>query len=196
MAYHAVGGATDAATPAMTLLAATPISTHSPSPVPVGLSVSPLPSSTHVSHSSVSSPSSSSSLCLLPSPSPTQVSTPSPRPSSACAVPPPGHTFTPADSPPCSFPITRPTKKRKQSESADDMLKIALQKLCSLPSSYESDPCLDYGRVVGNELKSMNERQMFLAKKLNNDVIHLGNMEMLSMDHQVLRVSGSYSFDV
>lgn len=193
VAYHAVGGATDAATPVMTLLAATPISTQSPSPVPVGLPVSPSPSSTHVSHPSASS-SSSSSLCLLPSPSPTQVPTPSPRPSSACAVPPPGHTLTPADSPPCPFPITRPTKKRKQSESADDILKIALQKLCSLPSSYESDPYLDYGRVVGNELKSMNERQMFLAKKLINDVIHLGNMEMLTKDHQVLQVTGSYSF--
>lgn len=189
MAYHAAGGATDAATPAMILSSATPISTSS-SPVSVGLSVSLSPSS----YPSVSSPSSHGSLYLLPSP--TQASTSSARPASTCAVPSPGHTLTPADSPPSSFPITRPTKKRKQSDSAEDMLKIAIQKISSLPSSYESDPCLDYGRVVGNELKSMNERQRFLAKKLINDVIHLGNMEMLSTVDQVLRVTGSSSFAI
>lgn len=75
-------------------------------------------------------------------------------------------------------------------------MKVALQRLSSLPNPCESNPCMDYGRVVGNDLKAMKEMQRKLAKKLINDVIHLGSMEMLTVNHQVVKVMGSKSLEM
>ena len=37
-------------------------------------------------------------------------------------------------------------------------------------------------------MKNMKEMQKKLAKKLINDVVQLASMEMLTVDHQVLRL--------
>ena len=64
-------------------------------------------------------------------------------------------------------------------------MKLSLDKFFSTPSRQVDDPCMDFGKVVGHELKSMSNMQRKLAKKLLNDVIYLGNMDMLTVKHKV-----------
>lgn len=129
---------------------------------------------------------SDSSACLdPPSPSAPQVLAASPSPSTSSEV----SLISPDASPSRSFPATRPTKKRKI-ECVSEIMQVALQKLSALPTRCESDPCLDFGRVIGNELQGMKEMQRKLAKKLLFDVVYLGNMDMLTVNHQIVHLKG------
>lgn len=163
-ASQAAGGVKGATTPAMTR-----VSPHTSQPPP-------------------------SSACVFPpSPSVTQVSTLPQSPFSTSVVAPPRHSSTLADSPSCSVPTTRPAKRRKQSDPAEELIRVAVQKLSSLRAHHESDAYVDYGRLVGSELKAMKDIQRNLTVKLIKNVIHLGNMEMLTLNHRVLQVMGSNS---
>ncbi len=74
-------------------------------------------------------------------------------------------------------------------------MRRALQEISSFRGTYESDPCLEYGKVVGNEVKGMKDLQRKFVINLINDVIHLGIMEMPTMDHQVLKSQSSCPFN-
>lgn len=87
----------------------------------------------------------------------------------------------------------RPTRKKKESDPLED---VPYEKYLPFAAHTEAiRSCLDNSRVVGNELKGMKAMQRKLAKKLINDVIHFGNMKMLTMDHQVLKLQSSCSCD-
>lgn len=67
----------------------------------------------------------------------------------------------------CSSGYGGLSKKRKQIDQIDNVMALAIDKLASLPSHQGPDPCMDFAKVVYNELKSMNDLQRKLAKKNN-----------------------------
>ena len=113
-------------------------------------------------------------------------STPSPCPA---PIPP-----TPSPTPSCSStraptPDERPSKKNKKTDNIDDVLRAALRKI-STPSDLDAD----FGRVVANELRQMNDDQKKIAKKLIYDALYLGSTATLNKDHQILPEKGSHFF--
>lgn len=112
----------------------------------------------------------------------------SPSPALSPTPGPSVHASTPSPSMPFSGPP--PSKKRKQSEQVDSMMSLAYDRLSTLPSvkREEADPCKDFARVVSNELKTMNELQRKLAKKLIYDVLHMGDMDSLTVEHKIVKV--------
>lgn len=54
---------------------------------------------------------------------------------------------------------------------------------------------LDISKFVDTEIKNMNGLQLNLAKKkLNCDVLHMGDMGDLTRDHSIVRIVGSDDF--
>ena len=63
----------------------------------------------------------------------------------------------------------------------------------SSPSSCAcEDPCTAFGRVVGHSLKDMTDTQRKLAQKFINDVLYLGSIDVLSLEHRMC-LSGSHT---
>lgn len=83
---------------------------------------------------------------------------------------------------PCSV-----NKKRKQTDQVDDVISIALEKLASYSTPDRKRTCLDFAIVICNELEDMTVLQRKLAKKLIMDVIFLGSMETLTLEHLVMK---------
>lgn len=122
----------------------------------------------------VSDPSFTPSPAPSPTPTTSGIASPSPTPSTSSRV---------------------PSRKRKQVEEVDKVIALALDKLSSIPSHVDLDPCLDiFSKLVYGELKNMDEQQRKIAKKLISEVLSLGDMGRLTFDHQILKVVGSDSF--
>lgn len=115
----------------------------------------------------------------------------------------PSSSPTPANvaAPPCSpstadYPVPSPSlsciaKKKRKSNQIGDRISVNLTKMSSLPNTPQKRPCMDLGKVICNELEDMSDMQRKLARKLIMDVIHLGSMDMLTMDHQLTQGVGS-----
>ncbi|KAK3891586.1 hypothetical protein Pcinc_004533 [Petrolisthes cinctipes] len=99
----------------------------------------------------------------------------------------------PTPSPTPSTSSSGASKKRKQMDVVDNVLAIAVNQLNSI-SDKKSSGCEIFGSMVASEISSMNNIQRQLAKKIINDVLHLGSMERLSEDHQIVCLRGSNEF--
>lgn len=94
-----------------------------------------------------------------------------------------------ADSP-TSSPNPCVTKRKRKRDQTDDASSTALTNLSTL-STHKERPCLNLGKVICNELEDMTGMQRKLARKLIMDVIHLGSMDQLTVNHQVTQPVGS-----
>ena len=75
----------------------------------------------------------------------------------------------------------------------DHVLAVAVDKLSSTPVQ-ENELFAAFGTVVGLELKGMKNHQSLLAKKIINDVLHMGNREQLTENHNIVKVVSSNEF--
>ena len=94
---------------------------------------------------------------------------------------------TPSPTPSCSstsLATSCQTSKKRKASDIDELLNVARRNIEALKSS---DPDVDFGRVVANELKQMAYVQKKIAKKLVFDTLHLGSMDLLTTNHQIIR---------
>lgn len=112
--------------------------------------------------------------------------------------------FTPAPNPSTAFPGTSPSPtpstslqrpaKRKQKETFDQVITLPIDKLSSGPTQRNLGPALNISNLVYNKLSAMEAQQRIIAKKLITEVLSLGEIGLLTMDHNVVKATFSDEF--
>lgn len=74
------------------------------------------------------------------------------------------------------------------------MMALAVDKLSSGPTQKNQGPAMGIANLVYHEVSAMEPQQRIIAKRLITEVLSLGEMGVLTMDHKIMKATFSNDF--